>query len=156
MSRRIVIKKKYPKKDYYTTSPLVSLLLARILKKGKKKLASKIISESFSLITKKTTQYPLNVFELAVINTTPKVEVKARRIGGSTYQVPIEVSRYRGTTLALRWLIKAAKDRPGRAFSVKLANEIFDAANNVGAAIRRRDEVHRMAEANKAFTHFNF
>ena len=84
------------------------------------------------------------------------VEVKARRIGGSTYQVPLEVSRYRGTTLALRWLIKAASDRSGRTTSLKLASEIMDASSGVGNAVRKREETHRMAEANKAFAHFRY
>ena len=110
MSRRSIVKKRYPTPDPTYNSLLVSLLTARILKSGKKRLADKIVSETFALVAEKTTEDPIQVFEKAVKNVTPMVEVKARRIGGSTYQVPLEVSRYRGTTLSLRWLIKAAKD----------------------------------------------
>lgn len=156
MSRRSVIKKRYPKPDSNYNSCLVSLLTARILKSGKKSLADSIILETFALIQEKTNLDPLQVFEKAIQNITPLVEVKARRIGGSTYQVPLEVSRYRGTTLSLRWLIKAAKDRSGRTTSLKLASEIIDASNGIGNAVRKREETHRMAEANKAFAHFRF
>jgi len=154
MSRRSVIKKQYPKPDPTYNSCLVSLLAARILKNGKKSLADAIILETFALIQEKTTQDPLQVFEKAIQNITPLVEVKAKRVGGSTYQVPLEVSRYRGTTLALRWLIQAAKSRAGRTISIKLASEIIDASNSVGNAMRKREETHRMAEANKAFAYF--
>ena len=156
MSRRSVIKKRYPQPDSNYNSCLVSLLTARILKSGKKSLADSIILETFALIQEKTDSDPLQVFEKAIQNITPLVEVKARRIGGSTYQVPLEVSRYRGTSLALRWLIAAAKARAGRTISIKLASEIIDASNNVGNAMRKREETHRMAEANKAFAHFRY
>jgi len=156
MSRRSIVKKRYPLPDSQYNSCLVSLLTARILQKGKKRLAENIVLETFALIQEKTSDSPLKVFETAVKNTTPLVEVKARRIGGSTYQVPLEVSRYRGTTLALRWLIKAAKDRSGRTTTIKLASEIIDASNSIGNAVKKREETHRMAEANKAFTQFRF
>jgi small subunit ribosomal protein S7 len=156
MSRRSIVKKRYPLPDSEYKSFLVSLLSARILKKGKKRLANNIVFETFSLIKEKTTEDPLQIFETAVKNTTPLVEVKARRIGGSTYQVPLEVNRYRGTTLALRWLIKAAKDKAGRTTSLKLANEIIDASNGIGNAVRKREETHKMAEANKAFAQFRY
>ena len=156
MSRRSVIKKRYPKPDSNYNSCLVSLLTARILKSGKKTLANKIVTETFALVAEKTDEDPIQVFEKAIKNITPLVEVKARRIGGSTYQVPLEVSRYRGTTLALRWLIKAASDRSGRTTSLKLASEIMDASSGVGNAVRKREETHRMAEANKAFAHFRY
>jgi|TARA_B110000503_G_scaffold127304_1_gene196874 small subunit ribosomal protein S7 len=156
MSRRSIVKKRYPLPDSEYNSFLVSLLSARILKKGKKRLANNIVFETFSLIKEKTTEDPLQIFETAVKNTTPLVEVKARRIGGSTYQVPLEVNRYRGTTLALRWLIKAAKDKAGRTTSLKLANEIIDASNGIGNAVRKREETHKMAEANKAFAQFRY
>lgn len=156
MSRRSIVKKRYPLPDSEYNSFLVSLLIARILKKGKKRLANRIVFEAFSLVKEKTQEEPLKIFESAVKNTTPLVEVKARRIGGSTYQVPLEVNRYRGTTLALRWLIKAAKDKAGRTTSLKLANEIIDASNGVGNAVRKREETHKMAEANKAFAQFRY
>lgn len=156
MSRRSIVKKRYPLPDSFYNSCLVSLLSARVLKKGKKRLADAIVSETFSFIKEKTSEEPIRIFENAVKNTTPLVEVKARRIGGSNYQVPLEVNRYRGTTLALRWIIKAAKERSGRTTSLKLANEIIDASNVVGNAVRKREETHRMAEANKAFAQFRF
>jgi small subunit ribosomal protein S7 len=156
MSRRSIVKKRYPLPDSEYNSFLVSLLIARILKKGKKRLANRIVFEAFSLVKEKTQEEPLKIFETAVKNTTPLVEVKARRIGGSTYQVPLEVNRYRGTTLALRWLIKAANDKAGRTTSLKLANEIIDASNGIGNAVRKREETHKMAEANKAFAQFRY
>jgi small subunit ribosomal protein S7 len=156
MSRRSIVKKRYPVADSKYNSFLVSLLSARILKKGKKRLADSIISETFELIREKTGSEPVQIFETAVKNTTPLVEVKARRIGGSTYQVPLEVGRYRGTTLALRWLIKAANTRSGRTTSLKLASEIIDASNGIGNGVRKREETHKMAEANKAFAHFRY
>ena len=156
MSRRNTVKKRYPNADSLYNSYLVSLLTARILKQGKKRLAEKIVSETFSLINEKTSDSAIKIFEIAVKNTTPLVEVKARRVGGSTYQVPLEVSRYRGTTLALRWIIKAANDRSGRNSIIKLASEIIDASNTIGSAVKKREETHRMAEANKAFAQFRF
>ena len=156
MSRRSIVKKRYPDPDPTYNSLLVSLLTARILKSGKKTLANKIVTETFALVSEKTDEDPIQVFEKAIKNITPLVEVKARRIGGSAYQVPLEVSRYRGTTLALRWLIKAASDRSGRTTSLKLASEIMDASSGVGNAVRTREETHRMAEANKAFAHFRY
>jgi len=137
MSRRNTVKKRYPTADSLYNSYLVSLLTARILKQGKKRLAEKIVSETFSLINEKTSDSAIKIFEIAVKNTTPLVEVKARRVGGSTYQVPLEVSRYRGTTLALRWIIKAANDRSGRNSIIKLASEIIDASNTIGSAIKK-------------------
>jgi|TARA_B110000971_G_scaffold217556_1_gene254659 small subunit ribosomal protein S7 len=156
MSRRSIVKKRYPIADSKYNSFLVSLLSARILKKGKKRLADSIISETFELVRERTGSEPVQIFETAIKNTTPLVEVKARRIGGSTYQVPLEVGRYRGTTLALRWLIKAANTRSGRTTSLKLASEIIDASNGIGNGVRKREETHKMAEANKAFAHFRY
>jgi len=155
MSRRSIVKKRYPFPDSQYNSCLVNLLSARILKKGKKRIADSLF-ETFSFIKEKTLNEPLKIFETAVKNTTPLVEVKARRIGGSNYQVPLEVNRYRGTTLALRWLIKASKTRSGRTSSLKLASEIIDASNSIGNAVRKREETHKMAEANKAFAQFRF
>ena len=156
MSRRSIIKKRYPAADSKYNSFLVSLLTARILKNGKKQLADKIINETLAIVNDKTNADPIQIFETAIKNITPLVEVKARRIGGSTYQVPLEVSRYRGTTLGLRWLIKASITRSGRTTSLKLASEIIDASNGIGNAVRKREETHKMAEANKAFSHFKY
>ena len=156
MSRRNIAKKRFPEVDPIYNSYLVSLLTSRILKSGKKTIAEKIVAEAFETIKKKTSSDPLPVFEKAVKNASPLVEVKARRVGGSTYQVPIEVSGFRATNLSLRWIIQYARTRTGRTMAVKLANEIMDAANEVGSSIKKKEETHRMAEANKAFAHFRY
>jgi len=156
MSRRNISKKKFPVEDPIYNNLIVSLLIARIIKKGKKSLANNIIKNVFEIIEKRTNLNPIKTFEKAIKNVTPIVEVKACRIGGSTYQVPIEVSGFRGTTLSLKWILKAATNRSGKTFALKLANEIIDASNLIGGAIRKREETHKMAEANKAFSHFRY
>jgi small subunit ribosomal protein S7 len=123
---------------------------------GKKSLAAGIVYDALKTIEQRTGNDPLELFEQAVKNITPLVEVKARRVGGATYQVPMEVKSSRGTTLALRWLIHFARARGGRTMASKLANEIMDAANETGGAIKKREETHRMAEANKAFAHYRY
>eukprot|EP00871_Galdieria_phlegrea_P004016 jgi/Galph1/4615/GphlegSOOS_G3255.1 len=132
------------------------MLINRIIRHGKKCLAERITYEVIDIVQDKTNSNPIKVLEKAIKNITPLVEVKARRIGGSTYQVPIEVKIYRGTNLALRWLIQSAKKRTGKNMVVKLANEIIDAYNYTGSAIRKKEEVHRMAESNKAFAHYRY
>ena len=156
MSRRNVAKKRFPNPDPIYGSYLVSLLITRILKSGKKNLSQNIVNSSFEIIGRKTKQDPLVIFEKAIKNASPIVEVKARRIGGSTYQVPVEVSGFRATNLSLRWIIRYARQRTGRTTSIKLASEIIDTANNIGNTIKKKDEIHRMAEANKAFAHFRY
>lgn len=156
MSRRNTAKKRPINADPIYNSKLISMLTVRILKSGKKGLAQKIIYQSLEIIKEKTNREPLEILEQAVRNTTPLVEVKARRIGGSTYQVPMEVRAYRGTNLALRWITKFARQRTGKSMVIKLANEIVDASNENGNAIRKREETHRMAEANKAFAHYRY
>lgn len=156
MSRRNVAKKRFPNADPKYNSYLVSLLVTRILKSGKKNLAQNIVNGAFEIIRTKTNEDPLVIFEKAIKNASPIVEVKARRIGGSTYQVPIEVSGFRATNLSLRWLIKYSRDRVGRTMSIKLASEIIDAANDIGNTIKKKEETHKMAEANKAFAHFKY
>ena len=156
MSRRNVSKKRFPEPDSTYNSYLVSLLTNRILKSGKKNLAQNIVNNAFEIIKTKTNEDPLLIFETAIKNASPVVEVKARRIGGSTYQVPIEVTSFRATNLSLRWLIQYAKQRVGRTMSIKLASEIIDAANDIGNTIKKKEETHRMAEANKAFAHFRY
>ena len=156
MSRRNISKKRFPQPDSIYNSYLVSLLITRILKSGKKTIAKKIVYEAFEIIKKKTDQNPLKIFEQAIIKSSPIVEVKARRVGGSTYQVPIEVSRFRATNLSLRWIIRYSDQRVGRSMSIKLANEIIDTANEIGNTIKKKEETHKMAEANKAFAHFRY
>jgi small subunit ribosomal protein S7 len=126
------------------------------MRSGKKSIAAGIIYDALKTIEERTGNDPLETFEKAVRNVTPLVEVKGRRVGGATYQVPMEVSSNRGTTLAMRWLINFARQRPGRSMASRLANELMDAANETGNAIRKREETHRMAEANKAFAHYRY
>jgi len=156
MSRRRNAKKRQVLEDPIYNSTLVSLLINRILMKGKKTVAQKIFYQAMKKIEESTKQDPLEVLRQAIVNTTPIVEVKARRIGGSTYQVPVEIKTDRGTSLALRWIVKSARNRPGREMVFKLSNEIIDAFNNTGASIRKKEETHRMAESNKAFANFRF
>ena len=119
-------------------------------------MATLHLSHSRFIFKTKTKEDPLIIFEKAIKNASPVVEVKARRIGGSTYQVPIEVSSFRATNLALRWVIKNSQTRVGRTMSIKLASEIIDTANDIGNTIKKKEETHRMAEANKAFAHFRY
>ena len=156
MSRRNISRKRFPQTDSVYESYLVSLLINRILKSGKKTVAKKIVYQAFEIIEKKTNESPLNIFEKAIKNASPIVEVKARRVGGSTYQVPIEVNGFRATNLSLRWIIRYAKQRVGRSMAIKLANEIIDTANEIGNTIKKKEETHKMAEANKAFAHFRY
>ena len=156
MSRRNISKKRFPKPDSTYNSYLVSLLTTRILKSGKKTLAQNIVNGAFEVIREKTNEDPLLIFERAIKSASPIVEVKARRIGGSTYQVPVEVSEFRATNLSLRWLIRFARQRVGRSMVTKLASEIIDTANDIGNTIKKKEETHRMAEANKAFAHFRY
>jgi small subunit ribosomal protein S7 len=132
------------------------MMVRRIMHHGKKSVANRIIYGAMKIIEERTGNEPLETFEKAVRNVTPLVEVKARRVGGATYQVPMEVRSDRGTTLALRWLIRFSRARSGRTMASKLANELMDAANETGNAIRKREETHRMAEANKAFAHYRY
>jgi small subunit ribosomal protein S7 len=156
MSRRNISKKRFPQPDSLYNSFLVSLLITRILKAGKKNLAKNIVYQAFEIIKKKTNQDPLEVFEKAIRNASPTVEVKARRVGGSTYQVPIEVSGFRATNLSLRWILRYSNQRVGRSMAIKLANEIIDTSNDSGNTIKKKEETHKMAEANKAFAHFRY
>ena len=156
MSRRTTAKKRLAVPDPIYNSRLVSMLTVRILQQGKKHLAQRIIYQALDIIKERTGEDPLTVLENAIRKVTPLVEVKARRIGGSTYQVPMEVRAFRGTNLALRWITKYSKERSGKSMAMKLANELMDAVNETGNSIRKREEVHKMAEANKAFAHYRF
>ena len=156
MSRRNTAKKREISPDPLYNSRLISMLTMRILKHGKKSLAQKIIYNALDIIKERMSINPLEILEKAVRNATPLVEVKARRVGGSTYQVPIEIRAYRGTNLALRWITLFAKKRSGKNMATKLANEILDAFNENGNTVRKREETHRMAEANKACAHYRY
>jgi small subunit ribosomal protein S7 len=156
MSRRTVVQKRPVPPDPVYNSRLVSMMTRRIMRSGKKSIASHIVYDAFKLIEERTGSDPLETFEQAVRNATPLVEVKARRVGGATYQVPMEVRPDRGTALALRWITQFSRQRPGRTMASRLANELMDAANETGNTIRKREETHRMAEANKAFAHYRY
>lgn len=156
MSRRTTAKKRLAVPDPIYNSRLVTMLTVRILQQGKKHLAQRIIYQALDIIKERTGEEALTILETAVRKVTPLVEVKARRIGGSTYQVPMEVRAFRGTNLALRWITKYSKERSGKSMAMKLANEIMDSVNETGNSIRKREEVHKMAEANKAFAHYRF
>jgi small subunit ribosomal protein S7 len=156
MSRRARIQKRPVPPDPVYNSRLITMMARRIMLSGKKSVASRILYDALRVIEERTGQEPLETFERAVQNATPLVEVKARRVGGATYQVPMEVRSDRGTALALRWLVRFSRQRPGRSMVSKLANELMDAANETGSAIRKREETHRMAEANKAFAHYRY
>jgi small subunit ribosomal protein S7 len=156
MSRRSKVKQVEVPPDPVYNSRLINMTIRRIMKDGKKSLAARIVYDALAIIGERTGAEPLEIFEKAVRNLTPLVEVKARRVGGATYQVPMEVRPSRGTTLALRWLSRFARTRSGKTMAMKLANEIMDAANETGGAIRKREETHKMAEANKAFAHYRY
>jgi small subunit ribosomal protein S7 len=156
MSRRKITKKREVPADPVYNSQLVSMTIRRIMSSGKKSLASSILYDALKIVEERTNNDPIKTFGQAVLNLTPTVEVKARRVGGATYQVPMEVPKDRGTALALRWLIQYARSRGGRTMAAKLANEILDAANETGGGIKKREETHRMAEANKAFAHYRY
>ncbi|PWH13103.1 MAG: 30S ribosomal protein S7 [Anaerolineae bacterium] len=132
----------------------VQSFINRVMRRGKKSLATRLVYDAFDLIREKTKRDPMEVFEAAIKNVAPVMEVKPRRVGGATYQVPMEVPPYRRFALATRWIITAAKARSGKTFSEKLAAELMDAANNTGSAVRKREETHKMAEANRAFSHY--
>jgi small subunit ribosomal protein S7 len=156
MSRRTVVQKRPIPPDPVYNSRLVTMMVRRLMRSGKKSLALRIVYDAMKAIEERTGSDPLDLFERAVRNATPLVEVKARRVGGATYQVPMEVRSDRGTALALRWLIQFSRQRAGRTMAGRLANELMDAANETGSAIRKREETHRMAEANKAFAHYRY
>ena len=137
-------------------SKVVTKLINTIMLDGKKGTAQTILYQAFETIKAKTGRDPLEVFKQAMENITPQLEVKSRRVGGSNYQVPIEVSPARGQALALRWLVKYSRERGGKGMAENLANEIMDAANGTGAAVKKREDTHRMAEAIKAFAHYRW
>jgi small subunit ribosomal protein S7 len=156
MSRRTVVKKRPVPADPQFNSRLVSMMIRRIMRSGKKSIATRIVYDALKTIEERTGAEAMTTFEKAVKNATPLVEVKARRVGGATYQVPMEVRSDRGIALALRWLIQYSRQRGGKTMALRLANELMDAANETGGAIRKREETHKMAEANKAFAHYRY
>lgn len=149
-----------PKRDFLAdplyNSKLVTRLINNIMLDGKKGVAQRIVYDAFDIIRTKTGKDPLEVFEQAFENVKPVLEVKARRVGGANYQVPVEVREDRRQTLALRWMRISSRNRSEKTMKERLAAEIIDAANNTGGAVKKREDVHKMAEANKAFSHFRW
>ncbi len=134
----------------------VTMFVNRLMKNGKKSTASRVMYEAMEMVQERAKRDPVEVFEQALANVTPVIEVKPRRVGGSTYQVPVEVNPYRRKTLAMRWLLNAARTRTGRTMAERLSGELMDAANGQGAAVRKKEETHRMAEANRTFAHYKW
>lgn len=156
MPRRKKVVRRPDVPDAKYKSRNVARFTSKLMLDGKRSLAERIIYDAFEAIEAKQKRPPLEVFEQALRNSTPSIEVKPRRVGGSTYQVPVDVRRERGNALAMRWLIKAARGRTGRSMAEKLANELMDAAAGQGATIKKREETHKMAESNKAFAHYRW
>ncbi len=156
MPRRGFIAKRDVLPDPLYNSKIVTRLINNIMLDGKKGVAQKIVYDAFDIIQEKTGKEPLEVFEAAMENVMPQLEVKARRVGGSTYQVPMEVRPERRQTLGLRWITNYSRARSERTMKERLAGEIMDATNGLGGAAKKRDETHRMAEANKAFAHYRW
>jgi len=142
--------------DVRYNSVLVAMFVNRLMKQGKKSTAYRIMYDAMDMVGERANKNPLEMFEQAMDNVKPIIEVKPRRVGGATYQVPMEVSPERRISLAMRWLLAAARARNGRTMAEKLAGELLDAANNQGAAIKKREDTHRMAEANRAFAHYRW
>lgn len=156
MPRRGTVKKRKPQPDHFYNSTLISIFVNIILKKGKKNTAQKIVYTAMERVKQKAKEDPLKMFEKAVENVRPVLETKSRRVGGATYQVPIEVSLNRSTSLAVRWLIRYARDRAGKSMEEKLSAEIIDAMNNRGGAVKKKEDIHKMAESNRAFAHYRW
>ena len=156
MPRRKEVPERTVIPDSKFNSKLVAKFIRSIMRDGKKSLAESILYSAFDIIEKKTKEQPLKIFEQAVENTRPLIEVKSRRVGGSTYQVPTEIRPSRRTALGIRWIIEFARKRPEKGMASKLAGELLDAANHRGASIKKREDTHKMAEANKAFAHFRW
>ncbi len=156
MPRRRVAEKRDILPDPKYNSKLVSKFINVMLEDGKKSVAERIFYGAFDIIKEKTGQDPLKVFKTALDNVKPVIEVKPRRVGGATYQVPVEIRPHRRTALALRWIIKYARARSEKTMKERLAGELLDAFNNTGASIKKKEDTHKMAEANKAFAHYRW
>jgi small subunit ribosomal protein S7 len=156
MPRRREVKKREILPDPKYREVLVAKFINALMRKGQKNLAERIFYNSLEIVRDKTKDEPLKVFKQAMENVKPVLEVKSRRVGGATYQVPVEVRPNRRTSLAIRWIIQYAKGRPEKSMPEQLAAELLDAANNRGASIKKKEDTHRMAEANKAFAHYRW
>jgi small subunit ribosomal protein S7 len=156
MARRREAQKREVIPDSKYNDVLVGRFVNNVLRQGKKSLAERVVYSALDTIAEKTKEDPLKVFHKAIENTSPLLEVRSRRVGGATYQVPVEVREKRRVALSIRWLINNAKGRSGRSMAEKLTAELLDAYSNQGGAIKKKEEVHRMAEANKAFAHYRW
>ncbi|MEX1018738.1 MAG: 30S ribosomal protein S7 [Litorilinea sp.] len=152
--KRAEIRSITPDPRYHNT--VVAKFINNVMERGKKSLASRVVYSAFDLVAERTNRPAIEVFDDAMKNATPMVEVKPRRVGGATYQIPVEISSNRRMALAMRWLIDSARKRSGRNMATRLASELMDAARNEGATVKRREDTHRMAEANQAFAHFRY
>ncbi|MGD9579841.1 MAG: 30S ribosomal protein S7 [Vampirovibrionia bacterium] len=156
MSRRNKPPKRMPAPDPIYNDAEIAKFINRLMTRGKKSIAEKIFYNAMTVVAERTKKDSMEVFHKALQNVTPLVEVKARRIGGSTYQVPMEVRPDRGQALGAVWLIKNARSRGGKSMTDKLSNEILDAYNGIGASVKKKEDTHKMAEANKAFAHYRY
>ena len=156
MPRRGQAKRRPVKRDHKYDSQLVTRFINKIMLNGKKSVAMRIVYDALDIVGERMHQEPLEVLEQAVKNATPMVEVKPRRVGGATYQVPVEVRSDRKLSLAIRWLVQAARNRSGKGIATKLAGELMDAAKNTGVTVKRKEDTHKMADANKAFAHYHW
>jgi len=156
MPRRYRPERRIVEPDIRFNSPTVAVFVNKVMHSGKKSTARSLIYGAMDIIAECTGKDPLDTFDQAIRNASPVIEVKPRRVGGATYQVPMEVEPARRLSLAMRWLLAAARSRPGKTFAQKLADELLDAAKNTGTAIKRREDTHRMADANKAFAHYRW
>ena len=156
MPRRGIVKKRKPQPDPSYNSTLIAKFVNLSMKQGKKSVAERVIYNTMEIVKEKAKEDPLKAMEKAVENVRPLLETKSRRVGGATYQVPIEVAPRRSTSLGIRWLLKYAQERGGRSMEEKLSAEILDALANKGGAVKKREDTHKMAEANRAFAHYKW
>lgn len=156
MARRNRAVKRPIKPDIKYNSRLVSSFINKLMKNGKKTLAARVFYDALDIVEKRTKKPGIEIFEQAIKNATPLIEVRPRRVGGATYQIPLEVRPERRESLAIRWLVNSSRERTGKSMAEKLAAELMDAANNQGATVKRREDTHRMAEANRAFAHYRW
>jgi small subunit ribosomal protein S7 len=156
MPRRYIPKPRITPPDPRFNSVLVQMIINRMMRGGKKSTAQSVLYDALDIVAEKAKRDAMSVLEQAIFNVSPTVEVKPRRVGGSTYQVPVDVSKERGEGLAMRWILGAAASRGGRSMAERLSAELLDAANGQGTAVKKKDETHKMAEANRAFAHYRW
>ena len=156
MPRRREIQKRAVPADAVYGSELATRFINKIMERGKKSLSERVFYRAMQLVEDKTKEDPMKILKRALDNVKPSLETKSRRVGGSTYQVPIEVTQYRRTSLGIRWMVNYAKDRGEKTMAERFANEVMDASSNRGTAVKKKEDVHRMADANKAFAHYRW